>query len=97
MTTDEKTRVLEERAARLASLKQHPHWEELCAEFERKRTRNEKVYTAYLAAGDASAAQREFDRAQGFDAALQWVVQVVERAEDTLERVIREGQEKAGE
>lgn len=94
MTPEEKQRLLEDRAAKLASLKTHPHWDELLAEFDRKRARNEKTYTAYLAGGDTAAAQRAYDRAEGFDAALTWVRRVVENAEDTLNKALGKRQEE---
>ena len=94
---EEKRRLLEDRAARLSSFAQHPHWGELCAEFERKRARNTKVYDAYLKEGDHVRAQREYDRAQGFDEALRWVQRTVEQAEDTLTRVLRGDQQKDGD
>lgn len=96
MITEEKRRLLEDRAAKLASFNQHPHWGELLAEFDRKRSRNEKEFTAYLASGDTQAAQRAYDRSEGFDRALKWVQSVVERAEETLERVLRESKTEEG-
>ena len=97
MTPEEKRQLLEDRAAKLSSFKAHPHWPELLDEFDRKRRRQEHVFTNYLKAGNAAQAQREFDRAKGFDLALQWVVSVVEHAEDTLTRALRESDDKEGD
>jgi hypothetical protein len=77
------------RAAALGTLAQHPSWDEMEAEVERKIERLQRRATT-LALHDDGADQRKLDFIRGTISALRWFVGVPRNAEATLERYLRE-------
>lgn len=91
----ETQRILSERASKLAALAKHASWDELLAEFERRKERDVKAITTDLVAGKPlTDAQSEIDYARGFASALKWVARIPKSAEDTLERALRKADEE---
>lgn len=85
----ETERVLRERSAKLATLKDNPNFLELVAEFGRREERDVRHVARDLLAGKAiEDAQRDIDFKRGFAAALRWVALIPKQAEDTLERTL---------
>lgn len=90
-------RVREElirRSARLDSLSKHPDYPELLAEIERRRERDLKKLVADLVTMGAPVDQRVIDYTRGWWDALEWAINVPDKAKDTLERALREAERK---
>lgn len=83
-------RELEDRAAKLAALKQHPSWEEWRSTIERRKEKEFRtLITDYLKLGKP-VDQRAFDRVSAFYEGTDYALGCVEKAEDTLNRALRE-------
>lgn len=89
MISDEKKKVLGDRARVLGKLKEHPSWEELRSEFERKRERHEKrVAGLIIARAEAPIVQREIDYIAGFWAGAKWLLDTPDMAEESLKKAL---------
>jgi predicted MarR family transcription regulator len=84
----EQQEVLRARQARLTALSEHPAWDEMEAEVERKIARIEKT----ILARSLSTGLSEVEQAQmrGMIAALRWFVTVPKSAERSLARFLKE-------
>lgn len=86
-------KILEDRAHTLSVLQKHASWPEFKAELDRKRERERKALVGQLLTATNEDRCRLIDDHKGFDRALHWAVKVVEEAENTLERYLRQTQE----
>ena len=82
-----------QRSAALNSLSKHPDYPELQLESQRKIARMTTRLVADMLAGKP-VDQREIDYARGWLDALHWAVELPGKAEDTLERALREAEKR---
>lgn len=86
---EDSVRQLQERAARLAALTQHPSYKEWRDEMERRIERDHKRLLAEMLSGKP-ADQRDLDYTRGFWAGMRYALTVPDKAEDTLTRALRQ-------
>lgn len=81
--------VLAQRAQRLAALTQHPSYREWCDEMDRRVERDQRRLVADVTSGKP-VDQRLIDYTRGFWAGMRYALNVPDKAEDTLERALRQ-------
>lgn len=82
-----------ERAAQLASLKKHPAWPEYIAALDGVAEATEKLLLTHMVHGDNPSLEKVY-YTRGAVYMLRSFKSVVERAEDTIERSLREADNK---
>ena len=84
------------RSAALHALSKHPDYPRLQAEAENKIGRMGRQLVADMVTLGKPADQRLIDYTRGWIDALHWAVNLPDKAEDTLERALREDEKRKG-
>jgi hypothetical protein len=79
---------LQERAARLGELKEHPSWQELRSVFEARRRKHYDNLSRQLIAG-SEVDQRYVDRMAGFFKGAEWLLDNPDFAESSLRAALK--------
>ena len=96
MERNDQQQLLLERRSKLMSLDNHPGWQELVAEINRRKERDTRaLLNRALAGEDFEDLKSKIDYLRGWEAALQWVVAVPGGAEAALERFLSKERQQA--